>query len=57
MITSHEQEALKQLEELRHSTDTEGAHVDADNVLCKLLVDLGYKDVVKAYNLVDKWYA
>ena len=57
MTTSIREEALKQLQELQWSTNTEGAHVRADDVLCELLVNLGYTDVVKAYHLVDKWYA
>ena len=37
--------------------DMEGAHDDADKILCKLLVQLGYSDVVDVYNSFDKWYA
>ncbi len=50
-------EALLKLHEAKYNTDTEVAHSDADDVLCELLVDLGYGDVVDAYLLVDKWYA
>lgn len=51
------EDALNDLAKLASSNDTEGAHSDADCVLCKLLNDLGYNDVVEAYNLIDKWYA
>ena len=30
-------------------------HFLADDILCKLLVDLGYSDVVKEYRKVEKW--
>jgi len=39
------------------NSDTEMAHSNADMVLCLLLIDLGYGDVVAAYNQVEKWYA
>ena len=51
------EEALEELAEIRLSKDTEGAHVFADAVLCQLLSDLGYDDVVKAYHEISKWYA
>jgi hypothetical protein len=37
--------------------DTEIAHGDADDLLCDLLIELGYYDVVNEYNKIDKWYA
>lgn len=51
------EEAIKELKELFKNCDTEGDHVDADNVLCRLLIQLGYDDVVEAYNKIHKWYA
>jgi hypothetical protein len=36
---------------------TEQIHIDADQVLCDLLVSLGYGDVVAEYNKVEKWFA
>lgn len=57
MTTDIREEALKRLEELQHSTDTEGAHVKADDVLTDLLWALGYDEVVMAYSRIDKWYA
>jgi len=46
-------EALKRCD----SYDQEMAHVEADEVLCKLLTALGYSDVVDHYRSIDKWYA
>lgn len=51
------EEALERLKELDKSGDTEAAHADADEVLCELLIALGYEDVVRAYKKIDKWFA
>ena len=40
-----------------HEHDTEMLHRDLDEILCNLLTELGYHDVVSAYNSTDKWYA
>jgi hypothetical protein len=37
--------------------DEEVAHHIADSALCELLEALGYGDVVKLFDEVDKWYA
>ena len=37
--------------------DTESAHANADRVLCDLLTELGYGDVVAEYDKVNKWFA
>lgn len=37
--------------------DRETNHIMADSVLCELLVKLGYKDVVKEFDNIRKWYA
>lgn len=51
------EEAITELKECQAYADTEGAHVNADDVLCALLRSLGYEDVVEEYEKVDKWYA
>ena len=58
MKTEHEAavEKLKELAELSKG-DAEGAHSDADAVLCSLLIMLGYRDVVDAWMKVTRWYA
>lgn len=38
-------------------TDPETAHMAADAILCDLLSDLGYDDIVEAFKAVSKWYA
>lgn len=37
--------------------DTEESHAKADCILCELLEELGYTELVKMYNNVPKWYA
>lgn len=37
--------------------DIELSHAKADDILCKILYDLGYAEIVAAYERVDKWYA
>jgi len=51
------EEALVKLVECQENDDTEMAHSDADDVLCALLDELGYGDVVAEYHKVSKWFA
>jgi len=51
------EEALKALVALQKDDDIEMEHVEADRVLCQLLVTLGYGDVVTEFNRITKWYA
>lgn len=47
---------VNRLKECQNNADIESAHADADQVLCDLLVYLGYEEIVLAYNKVEKWY-
>lgn len=49
--------ALIKLRRLQKSGDTECAHIAADSVLCRLLKNLGFEDVIEEYYRVEKWYA
>jgi hypothetical protein len=49
--------ALRELAREAKNEDTENAHVNADSILCDLLEELGYADVVYAWANVQKWYA
>ena len=51
------EDALNKLAECQKNCDAEMAHCDADDVLCALLEDLGYGDVVSEYDKVHKWFA
>ena len=37
--------------------DAEGNHSLADELLCGLLIELGFDEVVELYNALEKWYA
>ena len=37
--------------------DIEGAHCVADTFICDVLKDLGFPNLIAAYEEVDKWYA
>lgn len=50
-------EKLKALRKLADSKDIECAHIEADDLLCEILLDLGYDKIVEAYEAIDKWYA
>lgn len=40
-----------------NNDDQEYGHRDADDVLCGLLVHLGFTDIVEKYLKIPKWYA
>lgn len=50
-------EAIEKMKECVNNGDTEVAHLDADAVLCDVLTQLGYKELVDLYEKVKKWYA
>ena len=52
-----EEEAIQQLKTIQMNNDPEDAHPLADDVLCELLISLGFKDVIEEYNKIHKWYA
>lgn len=36
--------------------DQEKAHINADDILCEILIKLGYSDLVDVYNRIEKYY-
>lgn len=50
-------QAIEELKKLQHNDDLEATHGVADDILCKLLIAIGYDDVVKEWEKVPKWYA
>lgn len=50
-------DVIERLKELSGWGDYEGAHVEADEILCEWLTILGYEELVKEYRNVPKWYA
>lgn len=51
------EQAIEELKKLQANGDIEIAHAYSDDVLCKLLIEMGCEDVVSEYNKIDKWYA
>lgn len=51
------EEKISQLKKLQQSGDTEIAHSKADDIICELLLELGYEEVVTEYHKIDKWFA
>ena len=49
--------AVDLLVRINEVCDTEMAHIRADEVLCTLLRNMGYNDIVDAYDNIGKWYA
>jgi hypothetical protein len=39
------------------SGDIEANHCEADDILCDLLNDLGYTELVNEFKKLEKWYA
>jgi hypothetical protein len=50
-------QAIESLRTHANNPDREEAHHAADMVLCKLLTELGYADVVEEWHKIEKWYA
>jgi len=50
------EEAIERLKACKQK-DIETGHGEADNILCELLCFLGYGEVVKEYDEIEKWYA
>jgi hypothetical protein len=48
---------LQRLGEIQQMSDKEAAHSMADEILCELLNKLGFEDVVKEYDKIEKLYA
>lgn len=37
--------------------DLEGPHIDADDLMCEVLIELGYGEGVNIFHNVRKWHA
>lgn len=53
-------EALHWLREIAAGNtygDQENAHIQADDILCDLLIAAGFDTIVSVYKSIPKWYA
>lgn len=57
MSEKEQQEYIDRLIELQQGNDPECDHPSADGILCEILEKLGYGNIVKEYDKIDKWYA
>ena len=48
---------LAKLEEIQKNKDVEVRHVREDDLLCDLLIELGFEDLVELYESSTKWYS
>jgi len=55
----NKEEVIRRLKKLQSDfIDTEVGHGKADDILCEFLISLGYADIVREYEKVEKkWYA
>jgi hypothetical protein len=51
------QKLIDELKQLQGDGDTEGQHGRADDILCEILVELGYIEAVEEWKKVNKWYS
>ena len=59
MLNKRNQRLLRSYEELMQkaiSEDAEVGHIACDDLLCKLLAELGFAPIVEMYRRQIKWY-
>lgn len=54
---SEKKSYIDQMKDLQGNGDTEMQHAEADEILCRILIELGHQELVKEYYKVNKWYA
>jgi len=52
-----ERRALSLLRQCKGEKNVEKAHIEADEVLCELLIEFGFSKIVEAFREVPKNYA
>ena len=50
-------DAAVEMKKLFDNSDTENGHIEADELLCRLLKALGYEKTVAEFEKQNKWYA
>jgi len=51
-----EKEYINKLKDIQKGEDIENRHIEEDRLLCDLLEELGYIEIVKLYNKTIKWF-
>lgn len=57
MWTPTDKEYSERMKDVNKRADIEVEHVQADDLLCELLVKLGYHKTVEEFKKIEKWYA
>ena len=59
MIEEIKEKYLTKLIEIQsnYDGDTECRHIYEDALLCELLIELGYEEIVNQYKETGKWYS
>jgi hypothetical protein len=52
-----DEELLRELKALCFAFDPEIYHIKADDLLCEVLLSLGFSESVKFFKDSDKWYS
>jgi len=52
-----EQKYINKLKDIQKGGDIENRHIEEDRLLCDLLEELGYIEIVKLYDETTKWFA
>jgi hypothetical protein len=55
-MTMKEKEVIEYLKQQQENSDTEDSHINADNILCEFLIELGFERIVEEFEKVNKWY-
>lgn len=48
---------VNEMRRINRDDDTEMAHILADELMCKLLRELGYNEGVEIFEKMGKWYS
>lgn len=51
------EEFKNKMQAIADKRDTEGGHIEADDLMCELLKGLGYGEGVEIFEGMDRWYA
>lgn len=57
MITPETAADMMRLLLERNAKDEEDSHIDADELLCAILIEQGFEEAVALFKKMDKWYA
>ena len=57
MATREEKELLALMMEETDTGEPERDHYNADELLCDILISLGYDEVIEEYKKITRWYS